>query len=259
MPEAIEVEIYKKLAERALCQKVAGVEILDSSYLRGEDTEKYLRDEIVHKEVQQVRRHGKLLLLDFGTSTLGIRFGMTGRLVANGVPAIEALLYTTNLLDTKYERFVLHFTNGLVLGVSDPRRFGNVELNPNEKKLGPDAYTIKSAHLVRALSSSRATIKSQLLNQTKIAGIGNLLCDEILWRSGISPKKEASLLSKEQVERLAKVIRNTIENLEERGGSHLGDLQKNRQKNGVCPIEKSPLVRENIGGRTTWWCPAHQV
>jgi formamidopyrimidine-DNA glycosylase len=153
----------------------------------------------------------------------------------------------------------LHFANGLALGVSDPRRFGNVELNPNEKKLGPDAYTITSADLARALTSSRATIKSQLLNQTKIAGIGNLLCDEILWRSGISPKKEARLLSKKQVEGLAKVIRDTIKNLEERGGSHLGDLQKNRQKNGVCPIEKSVLVCESLAGRTTWWCPTHQV
>ena len=259
MPEAIEVEIYKKIAERAAGQKVAGVEILDDNYLRGEGTEKYLRLEIVNKQVLQVRRHGKLLLLDFDRSTLGIRFGMTGRLVANGVPAIEALLYTTNLLDSKYERFVLHFANGLALGVSDPRRFGNVELNPNEKKLGPDAYTITSADLARALTSSRATIKSQLLNQTKIAGIGNLLCDEILWRSGISPKKEARLLSKKQIEGLAKVIRDTIKNLEERGGSHLGDLQKNRQKNGVCPIEKSVLVCESLAGRTTWWCSTHQV
>ena len=259
MPEAIEVEIYKKIAERAAGQKVAGVEILDDNYLRGEGTEKYLRLEIVNKQVLQVRRHGKLLLLDFDKSTLGIRFGMTGRLVANGVPAIEALLYTTNLLNSKYERFVLHFANGLALGVSDPRRFGNVELNPNEKKLGPDAYTITSADLARALTSSRATIKSQLLNQTKIAGIGNLLCDEILWRSGISPKKEARLLSKKQVEGLAKVIRDTIKNLEERGGSHLGDLQKNRQKNGVCPIEKSVLVCESLAGRTTWWCSTHQV
>ena len=259
MPEAIEVEIYKKIAERAAGQKVAGVEILDDNYLRGEGTEKYLRLEIVNKQVLQVRRHGKLLLLDFDKSTLGIRFGMTGRLVANGVPAIEALLYTTSLLDSKYERFVLHFANGLALGVSDPRRFGNVELNPNEKKLGPDAYTITSADLARALTSSRATIKSQLLNQTKIAGIGNLLCDEILWRSGISPKKEARLLSKKQVEGLAKVIRDTIKNLEERGGSHLGDLQKNRQKNGVCPIEKSVLVCESLAGRTTWWCSTHQV
>ncbi|MDG1198260.1 MAG: DNA-formamidopyrimidine glycosylase family protein [Actinomycetota bacterium] len=259
MPEAIEVEIYKKIAERAAGQKVAGVEILDDNYLRGEGTEKYLRLEIVNKQVLQVRRHGKLLLLDFDRSTLGIRFGMTGRLVANGVPAIEALLYTTNLLDSKYERFVLHFANGLALGVSDPRRFGNVELNPNEKKLGPDAYTITSADLARALTSSRATIKSQLLNQTKIAGIGNLLCDEILWRSGISPKKEARLLSKKQIEGLAKVIRDTIKNLEERGGSHLGDLQKNRQKNGVCPIEKSVLVCQSLAGRTTWWCPTHQV
>lgn len=259
MPEAIEVEIYKKIAERASGQKVAGVEILDDNYLRGESTEKYLKNEIIDKQVQQVRRHGKLLLLDFDSSTLGIRFGMTGRLVANGVPAIEALLYTTNLLDSKHERFVLHFVNGLVLCVSDPRRFGNVEVNPDEKKLGPDAYTITSADLARVLTSSRATIKSQLLNQTKIAGIGNLLCDEILWRSGISPKKEAGLISKKQVESLAKAIRNTIKNLEERGGSHLGDLQKNRQKNGVCPIEKSALVRESVSGRTTWWCPAHQV
>ena len=154
MPEAIEVEIYKKIAERASGQKVAGVVILDDNYLRGEGTEKYLKNEIIDKQVQQVRRHGKLLLLDFDSSTLGIRFGMTGRLVANGVPAIEALLYTTNLLDSKHERFVLHFVNGLVLCVSDPRRFGNVEVNPDEKKLGPDAYTITSADLARVLTSS---------------------------------------------------------------------------------------------------------
>jgi formamidopyrimidine-DNA glycosylase len=96
------------------------------------------------------------------------------------------------------------------------------------------------------------------MDQRRIAGLGNLLTDEILFRSGIDPARPAGELRPAQRRRLAAVVPATLDELLARGGSHTGDLQASRVRGGTCPRDGAPLLRRTIGGRTTYSCPRHQ-
>ena len=260
MPELIEVEAYRVLAEKAAGRTVGRVHAPDAWYLKRGLTARVLRSAVRGREVAGVRRIGKLLLLDTaGGPTVGLRFGMTGRLHVDGVAGVDRLIYSSNAANPAWERLVLGFSDGGRLVLTDPRRLGGVELDPPEHRLGPDASTLTTTQLRPALDGSVVELKARLMDQSRVAGIGNLLADEILWRAGLSPLRPAGSLSDAELRRLAGVIRRTVALLVRRGGSHTGDLMAERRGGGVCPADGSPLVRDVVGGRTTWWCPAHQA
>ncbi|MGY9072626.1 MAG: Fpg/Nei family DNA glycosylase [Acidimicrobiales bacterium] len=256
MPEITEIEMYRRLAEPIVGRRVQSFEVPIEAYLKGGLSSDVLSG-LVGRTVQAVRRIGKLLLIDLDEATLGLRFGMTGRLVIDGDAAIDELLYTTSRPDPVYRRFVLALDTGS-LEMMDPRRFGSVEIDPDEDRLGPDALTIGAEDLARALFGSKMALKARLLDQHRVAGIGNLLGDEILWRAELAPDRAAGSLSLNESEMLAATIRTTIEEMLEAGGSHMGALQDQRSPDGVCPTDGSPLRRASIGGRATYWCPVHQ-
>ena len=214
--------------------------------------------------VLAVRRLGKLLLIDFGDpggqarAVLGLRFGMTGRLVVDDHAVIEKLEYSSARVLPEWRRFELRFDGQGTLVIVDPRRLGGVELNPDDSRLGPDAFELTVEQLTCALEGSRTALKARLLDQHRVAGLGNLLVDEILWRTGLDPAREAGSLDKSEHEHLAEAIRTTVAELAERGGSHTGDLHLARVRGGSCPRDGEPLNRRTIGGRTTYSCPAHQ-
>ncbi|MGH8998536.1 MAG: formamidopyrimidine-DNA glycosylase, partial [Acidimicrobiia bacterium] len=99
------------------------------------------------------------------------------------------------------------------------------------------------------------------MDQARLSGLGNLLVDEILWRAGLDPARQAGSLTGNEVRRLQRWIRRTITDLtvsEAGGGSHAGGLGPARRPGGLCPADGTPLVRRTVGGRTTWSCPHHQ-
>ena len=108
------------------------------------------------------------------------------------------------------------------------------------------------------LGASRAPIKAWLLDQSHLAGVGNLLADEILWRAGLDPARPAASLDPDEVTVLHRTLGRTIRLLTKRGGSHTGDLQVARVRGATCPRDGAPLQRRTIGGRTTFSCPVHQ-
>ena len=259
MPELIEVELYREAATRAVNRTVSSISISTQKYLKEGPLLADLRSTLCGSRLVGARRTGKLLLLEIGTAVMGVRFGMTGRLIVDGEATINGLLYTTSEVKQRHIRFKMNFDGGGTLAVVDPRSFGNVELNPDETSLGPDAMHISKDDLDRLFKGSRATIKAVLLDQTKISGIGNLLCDEILWRSGLSPTRAGYSLNPEEIERVNCAIRITLRVLTKRGGSHTGDLQSERHRNGVCPTDGAQLEQTKVAGRTSWWCPEHQL
>lgn len=214
--------------------------------------------------VVAVRRLGKLLMLDFAHpggpvgAVLGLRFGMTGRLVVDDHAVIEKLEYSSARVLPEWRRFELRFDDEGTLVVVDPRRLGGVELNPDDSRLGPDAFGLAVEQLGAALEGSRTALKARLLDQRRVAGLGNLLVDEILWRTGLDPAREAGSLTGAEQEQLAEAIRMTVDELAERGGSHTGDLHLARVRGGSCPRDGELLDRRTIGGRTTYSCPRHQ-
>lgn len=261
MPELVEVEAYRALAARlALGRPVAAVEAPDAWYLkRGLDAE-VVGGALVGRDLVAARRVGKLLLVDTaGGPTLGLRFGMTGRLVVDGRAGVDDLLYAPHRAEAAWERFGLRFADGGRLVMVDPRRLGGVELDPDEVALGPDAAGIGPAALRRALAGTTVALKARLLDQSRLAGVGNLIADEALWRAGLAPGRAAGGLSAAEVRRLRTHLLATVADLTERGGSHTGELLPARHPGGRCPRDGVELVRDRIGGRTTWWCPVHQL
>lgn len=260
MPELLEVETYRRLLEtRALRRLIVEVEAPDPWYLKAGLDAAVLRDVLVGGGFTAARRHGKLLLVDAGSRpTLGLRFGMTGRLLVDGRPGVDRLEYGSYRAEEAWDRLVVRFGDGGDLLVRDPRRLGGVLLEPDTSRLGPDAASLRVAELRAAVGRSRAPLKAVLMNQSRVAGLGNLLADEILWRAGIDPGRPACSLGRDETRRLHRSIRSAIDVLGRRGGSHTGDLQAQRHPEGRCPRDGAPLLRRTISGRTTWSCPQHQ-
>ena len=254
----IEVEYYRRVAERAVGRAVAKVHAPDDWFLKHGTTASALRMGLRGATVTGTDRIGKLLLLETDGPTLGLRFGMTGRLLFDGQGPIEKLEYSSGRHDPAWIRFALRFTDGGLLQLEDPRRLGGVELAPEVGHLGVDALHLKPAQLRLALAASRAPLKAWLLDQGHVAGIGNLLADEMLWQAGLDPARPARSLDGPEVKRLHTHLRRTITKLMARGGSHTGDLQIARQRGATCPRDGAPLLRRTIGGRTTYSCPVHQ-
>lgn len=259
MPELLEVEYYRRAAERAVGRRIAGVELPDAWFARALPSLDGLGALLVGDRVAATDRHGKLLLLECGRGpVLGLRFGMTGRLVVDGHAAIEKLEYASGRDDPAWERFALTFDDGGRLVVTDPRRLGSVSLDPDRSDLGPDAATVTVTELRRALAGTTTSLKARLLDQSRLAGLGNLLVDEILWRAGLGPLRPAGGLDTAEVRRLHRHLQATITELDGRGGSHTGDLFPARRPGGRCPRCDGSLRRDRAGGRTTVWCEHDQ-
>ena len=259
MPELAEVEYYRRLAERALDREVARVDAPDAWFLKGGLTASVLRGALHGRRFTGARRIGKLLLLDVdGGPTLGLRFGMTGRLLVDGDAGIDQLLYSSVRDEPAWDRVTVTFVDGGDLRVRDPRRLGAVQLDPDEARLGVDAATVTLAGVRAALAGSTAPLKARLMDQARLAGVGNLTADEVLWRAGLDPARAAGSLSDAELRRLHRHLRTTFDDLLAAGGSHTGALQAHRVAGGRCPRDGTELVRRTVGGRTTWSCPRHQ-
>jgi len=257
VPELIEVETYRRQAEAVVGRTIAEAPVLDELGLRGADPDA-VRAGLVGARIEAAERLGKLLLLPTDGPVVGLRFGMTGRLLVDGDADITELTYGTGGDDPAWDRYVLRFVDGGDLRIRDPRRLGGLQLDPDTSRLGPEASTVTDDQLTAALVGSRAPIKTRLLDQARVAGLGNLLVDESLWRAGIDPQRPCVGLAGAEVARLADTIRSTVAELTDRGGSHTGDLHEARQPGASCPRDGAALDRLTVGGRTTYRCPSHQ-
>lgn len=259
VPEILEIEFYRRLAAEVVGGTIAAVDATDGWFLRGGVDPSAISSALTGRTVTADRRVGKLLLLDLDDAgVLGLRFGMTGVLELDERTGVDRLQYGGNRRDPAWVRFGLRFSDGRELRIRDPRRLGSVELDPDEERLGPDALSLDLVQLRGALVGSVAPLKARMLDQRRIAGLGNLLADEILWRSGLDPARPATSLAASDERRLHRHLRATLDDLLARGGSHLGDLGPARVRGGTCPRDGAPLERRTIGGRTTFSCPRHQ-
>lgn len=259
MPELPEVEAYRRLGERALHRRVAAVDAPDAWFLKGGLTAEHLAAVVVGATFTASRRIGKLMLLDSDDGiVIGLRFGMTGRLLVDGHPGVDELEYSSARDEPAWDRVGFCFEDGGDLRIRDPRRLGGLLLAPDEARLGADALTLTPGALRAALGTSTAPLKARLMDQSRLAGVGNLIADETLYRAGLDPARPAGSLAATELRRLHRALRTTVALLIERGGSHTGDLQPQRRPGGTCPRDRTPLVRRKVGGRTTWSCPRHQ-
>jgi formamidopyrimidine-DNA glycosylase len=260
MPEMLEVEAARALIEaRALDRPISHVFAPDAWYLKRGLVAAALAVALPGRAFVAARRRGKLMMLDTSDDgpVLGLHLGMSGRVVIDGEAAGDPLVYASNRPDEAWHRFGVVFADGGALYLRDPRRLGAVELDPDENRLGPDASDLTRRQLGALTTASRAPIKAVMMDQSRIAGLGNLLTDEALWRAGIDPARTANTLTDEDVAVLYRAIRLTLRVLGRRGGSHTGDLPRDRDV--PCPRDGTSLLRRTVAGRTTFSCPLHQI
>ncbi|MGB0114407.1 MAG: DNA-formamidopyrimidine glycosylase family protein [Ilumatobacteraceae bacterium] len=263
MPEGLEAEIWRRA-----CEPLVGRTIVDA--VVDERVAPFGFADIVRgATISGVGRTGKVVLLDVedvDAERIGLHFGMTGRLVVDGAAPIDRLTYASGRDDSAWDRVRL-FTQASpgtdsripALRLNDPRRLGKVTLDPDLSTLGVDVFALRAPDLHRALRGRRTAVKSALLDQHVVAGLGNLLSDEVLWWSGISPLRRADSLDDQEIAGLASAIRRRLPIMLRRGGSTMGTLSPDvRSACPPCERDGVPLQRGSVGGRTTIWCPDHQ-
>jgi formamidopyrimidine-DNA glycosylase len=248
MPELPEAERARALiADRALGRRIAAVDDGDI-YVTRPHAPGELAAALLGRRLTSANRIGKTLWLetDGGGPDLGLHLGMAGRIAIDEEP------------HERWDRFALTFEDGGRLALRDKRRLGRAILEPDLTKLGPDAAAATRAEFRRRVGGSSAPIKARIMDQGVIAGIGNLLADEILWQARIDPRRPANSLSHEELDALRRAARTAIRRALRLGGAHTGTLNPHREPDGHCPRCGAPLSRARIGGRTTYWCPVDQ-
>jgi formamidopyrimidine-DNA glycosylase len=245
MPELPEAERAREaLARHALGRVVADADDSDSFVCRPWPPGG-LREALVGHRVTGVERVGKQLLLETDGPVLGLHLGMSGSLRFDGDPGL------------RFRRFALAFTDGSTMVLHDPRRLGRVTLDPARGRLGPDALQVSLPRFRDLVGRSRAPVKARLLNQQALAGVGNLLGDEALWRAGIDPRRRGVDLDPDELARLRRAVRAAIRGALKAGGTGRSAFARARGR-GVCPRDGSELSTARVGGRTTRWCRLDQ-
>ncbi len=260
VPEVLEIESYRRLAER-----VVGARVISGW------ADQYLARKLVSpgawaaavagRRITGTSRRGKLLVLETDSVPLGVRFGMTGVLLVDGDAGLEGLFYGPHQFRDEWVRGGLVLDDGRRLVVHDPRRLARVEIDPDLDALGADALSLTRTQFDQVLAVTRGdgpAIKARLLDQSRVAGVGNLLADEMLYRAGVDPRTPTAHLDTAQRRALYRAFTQTVRTLGRRGGSHTGDHMSARVPEGRCPLDGTPMAVATIGGRTTYWCPAHQ-
>jgi formamidopyrimidine-DNA glycosylase len=245
MPELPEAERAREALERhALGRVVADADDSDS-YVCRPWPPGAIREALVGHKVTEVERVGKQLLIETDGPVLGLHLGMSGSVWFHDDPVV------------RFKRFALAFTDGGTMVFNDPRRLGRVTLDPARGRLGPDAMRVSLERFRDLVGRSRSPVKARLLNQQALAGIGNLLADEALWRAGIDPRRRGTDLDDEELARLRRAVRAAIRGAIRAGGTGRSAFARARGA-GTCPRDGSPLATARIGGRTTRWCPLDQ-
>ena len=255
MPELPDVETFKRyLDATSLHQRISGVDVQDRYILKGVSMDELAR-RLKGCRFESSRRHGKHLFVRADRDLwLRLHFGMTG-----------SLEYLRDQRQApKDTRVLFGFANHSRLAFRDQRKFGEIGLLKDvdeflrKRALGPDALDINLSQFKGMFKKHRAAVKTILLNQKLIAGIGNIYADEILFRARIHPATQASALKKKTVTELLRATRHILkEAIDAQADADLMPrswLLPHRGKGGKCPRCGRLLKSSKIGGRTAWFC-----
>ena len=258
MPELPEVERARALIERsALNRRIVAVDDTDT-YVCRPHAPGEIADALVGRSLVSAERRGKSMWCETSDDgpALGIHLGMAGRIVVDGDEAGDP---RPRVDRDRWDRFTIEFEDGGRMTLRDSRRLGRVRLEPAIERLGPDAAEISRRAFRERVARSRMPVKARIMDQAVLAGVGNLLADETLWRARLSPLRPAGELDDEELDRLRRELRAAIRMTTRRGGVHTGDVIAFRRPGEHCPRCGAGMVRATVGGRTTWWCPREQV
>ncbi|MET8678860.1 DNA-formamidopyrimidine glycosylase family protein [Streptomyces sp. NPDC004647] len=255
MPELPDVECFRRImADCARDRIVERVDVADAGVLHGVSKQR-LKRELEGSRFGEPWRHGKWLIAPSDGTTVILHFGMTGSL----------LCCSRDDPPEAHDRVILTLGNGRQLRYRDQRKLQGLRVAGSDAAVekilasqGPDALTISRSEFNTALEGRRGRIKGVLMDQSVMAGLGNLLVDEILWRARVAPARRADGLAEHERRdvhtAMGRVLRSAV---------RVGCVPARRSwltghrdaPHPACPRCGQPLRRDRMSGRTTVWCP----
>ena len=271
MPELPEVETIRQKLRRGsdvvpsiVGQRIEGVSLRWPRHIKQPSVSTF-RKQIRGRSVQDVNRRGKFILIPLDERTLAIHLMMSGDLRMADADSARG----------KFDHTIFNFESGWQLRFSDSRKFGRVFLMKDSDelvvKLGPEplADSFDPPALAQILSKHRRSLKPLLLDQSMIAGLGNIYTDEALHRAKLHPLRQSDSLKSEEVRALWDGIRDALQSGLHHNGASIdwvyrgGDFQNYFRAYGragePCPECRTEIVRTVVGQRGTYFCPSCQV
>ena len=271
MPELPEVETVRRGLEKLILgKKISNIEIRYPKMIKTDLNQ--FQKELPGQVIQSMGRRGKHLLFNLRDKVLISHLRMEGKY----------FYYPDEIPERKHAHILVHFEDGTTLVYEDVRKFGTMELLAPElldsyfisKKLGPEP-TDQDFDLGRfklALKKSKKPIKSHLLDQTLVAGLGNIYVDEVLWRAKVHPSRHSNSLTAQEARKAHDETIKVLGQAVEKGGSTIrsytnafgedGTMQEFHQvydKAGqACSRCGSTIEKIQLGGRGTYFCPKCQ-
>lgn len=282
MPELPEVETVR----RGLLPAMEGRRIIAAEIRRPDlrwPFPERMAERMTGARVEALRRRSKYILADLSTGeTLLVHLGMSGRMLISG--RMAGRFHHDHPAPEKHDHVVLDMEGGARVTFNDARRFGAMDLMPTATAeehwllagLGPEPFgnAFNEDYLVRRLKGRAMPIKSALLDQRVVAGLGNIYVCEVLHRAGINPRRKAGAISAARIAGLAPIIRQVLGEAIDAGGSSLRDYRQADGELGyfqhtfrvydregeACPSEGCPgtIARIVQSGRSSFYCPACQ-
>ena len=260
MPELPDVERFKRyFNSTSLHKTIDSIEVHHRRVLENVSP-RFLQESLAGASFEETARIGKYLFARISKKRgwLVLHFGMTGY-----------LKYFQSAGDgPEHERMLILFENGYSLAYVCRRLLGKISITASPEKyaadtgLGPDAAAISREQFAELFSGGRGTVKSALMNQKKITGLGNIYTDELLFQAGVHPETKKSELSRETVNRLYKkrgeILGTAIDNNAEIDQFPSFYLLPHREKDAKCPNCGGQIKKIKVGGRGTFFCPACQ-
>ncbi len=272
MPELPEIETIRLQLQKVLVgHKLLHVQINNPKTVQGK------LDELEGKEVQGIRRLGKVLLIDFGPKlALGFHFKMTGQLIyddgkkriAGGHPSADFVAKLPN----SHTRVIFEFDKGKLF-YNDQRMFGWIQINPKfVDSLGPEPFNILPSEFAQRINKSKRPIKISLMDQEIISGVGNIYANDALWEARINPGVSSNQLSVDKLtflfEKIKMVLAEGIKyggatadnyvNLHGLGGHYQEHFRTYNKEGEPCLRCGTPIKKIVLGGRGTFYCPKCQ-
>jgi formamidopyrimidine-DNA glycosylase len=258
VPELPDVEQYRRFFDRHAAGKKVRTVWCDPTILRN-SSPRSLAGALRGCRFDRPERHGKWLLAWTDGPALLLHFGMTGELIWSGdEPARH-----------RWDRLVLGFDEGGELRYRNMRKLGGVWLAHDRPEtesvigaLGPDALVTGRRQFAELLGRRRGGVKAALMDQTFVAGVGNLIADETLWQARLHPRRRINSLSREERDRLFTVMHSVLR-LAVNGPDYMARRRSwlthvRGRPEARCPRCGTPLARTVTAGRTTYFCPQCQ-
>ncbi|MDO6728290.1 bifunctional DNA-formamidopyrimidine glycosylase/DNA-(apurinic or apyrimidinic site) lyase [Cognatishimia sp. 1_MG-2023] len=282
MPELPEVETVRRGLMPAMEGAVIAQAHVNRPDLRWPFPEN-MADRLTGATVKQLRRRSKYILADLSTEeTLLIHLGMSGRMLVSGDPLGQ--FAHDHPAPEKHDHVVFDMANGARVTFNDPRRFGAMDLldtataadHPLLASIGPEPLgnDFHEDYLVERLKNRKTPVKSALLDQKIVAGLGNIYVCEALYRANLSPERKVNKISEPQIRTLVPIIREVLSDAIAAGGSSLKDFRQADgelgyfqhsfdvygRENDPCrtPDCTGTIARITQSGRSSFYCPQCQ-